>query len=616
MSGFVGWIDFRRDLDTQDDVLRAMTKTMNNRGPDAEGTWLSRHAALGHRRSSAADADGGRQPVLAETEEGTIALVYAGAIYNRIELAQDIERLGARLSSRSDAEVLLQSYLLWGKRFVERVDGIFAFAIWDERIRQLLLGRDRLGVKPLYYFEYAGGILFASEPKGIMANRLFEPRLNLSALPILLQPRLSLAGETPLVGLAEVRSAHVICYSETGLSHQRFWALTSAPHHESAVETARHVRALMEDIVARQLTCDVARGAMLSGGVDSTSVAALAMQTLRRAGEALDTFCIQFESDAAHFVPSELRPDMDSPYAAKAAAFIGTRHQTVTVTTQDLFDAIPDTRRARDLPGWGQFDASMYVLFRHMRERCSVALTGEAADEIFGGYPYFFKPDLVQRDRFPWLADGPKLSDYLSGEIRAVVDPEEDERARYSQLISAVPRLPGEDVVNARMREVFYLGLSGPLAAILDRKDRMSMAVGLEVRVPFCDHRLVHYVWNVPWSIKSTGGLKGLLKTAMADLLPPGTLERKKSAYPHIQNPDNDLAVTREAKRIVNDKGAPVAALFDTARMNAFIDECAADALGNRNDRRFPGGTNAANMLIHLVEMNTWIETYKVSFRG
>jgi asparagine synthase (glutamine-hydrolysing)/putative beta-lactam synthetase len=612
MSGFVGWIDFRRDLTTQEDCFKTMLKTMQNCGPDGGGVWISQNAAFGHRRLSVTDQEGGKQPMSVSMAGALIATVHMGRIYNSCELRRDLETMGRPFSTRSDTEVLLQSYLCWGAECVERLHGMFAFAIWDGRTRQLLLGRDRLGLKPLYYFEYPQGILFASEPKGIMANPLFEARLDWAAIPILLQPRLTLPGETPLAGLREVPPAHIITHSLAGLSSRRFWQLTSKPHSDSPVETARQVRSMLEEIVNSELAADVRVGAMLSGGMDSTSIAALAIKTLKKQDpdRVLNTFCVQFEKDLDYFVASELRPERDAPYAAAAADFIGSVHQTVDISAQDLTEVLPATRQARDLPAWGQFDGSMYLLFKQMRKFCTVALTGEAADEIFGGYPYLFNQKLIQRDHFPWLGDGPKLSDYLSQEVKKNVDPQADERARYERLLSEVPRLDGEDPENARMREVLFLGMSGPLQVVLDRKDRMSAAVGLEVRVPFCDHRLVEYVWNVPWSMKSSGGVKGLLKAAMTDVLPLSTLNRKKSAYPHFQDLNYEQGLIREATRIIEDRHSPLAGLFDVAGLKGLIADLAEKGKANQT---FPGGSSPAYMLIHLVEAHRWIEDYGVS---
>jgi asparagine synthase (glutamine-hydrolysing) len=615
MSGLVGWVDFTRDLTTRPEVLRAMTGSLSHRGPDAEGFWAGTNAAIGHRELATRSDGGGRQPVLRETEAGPILLAFDGAIDNFPELRQQVTDLGARLRTRSEAETLLEAYAQWGTGFVERLRGMFALAIWDGRTRELLLARDRMGLKPQYYFEYPGGLLFASQPKGIMANALFEARLDLSAIPILLQPRLALAGETPLRGLRELPPAHLLRYSVGGASLRRYWQLTSAPHEHSFAETARHVRSLLEEVVQSQLQADVARGAMLSGGIDSSSVAALATKCLRAKDRSatLDTFCIQFESDGAQFQPSELRPEVDAPYAEKLARFIESRHTTVTVHAEDVLSAVPHTRQARDLPSWGQFDASMYLLFQAMRPHCSVALTGEAADELFGGYPYYFKRELTERDSFPWLGEGPMLSDYLAGDLAVQLDPKADERARYAQLMSEVPALPGEDPHDARMRQVLYLGMCGPLAVILDRKDRMSMCHGLQVRVPFCDHRLVEYVWNVPWSMKCIGGAKGLLKAAMAELLPDSTLNRKKSAYPQIQHPRYDRTVLSEAREIIEDEASPVAQLFDAPRLRQLIAEIEAGAAGNAGTSSLPGGAAPAHLLIHFVEMQRWIDSYNVT---
>jgi asparagine synthase (glutamine-hydrolysing) len=619
MSGLVGWIDFHRDLRAHTDVVAAMTETMLERGPRAGGVWTSRHAALGHRRGPALAATSPPRPARASVGGQTVVAACIGQIYNAAEVRRQLGtrpaggRGPARPPRDPTADLLVDAYLRWGDALAERLRGMFAFAVWDERTRRLLLGRDQLGLKPMYYAEYPGGLLFASTPRGIMANRLFTPRLHPAAVPILLQPRLTLAGETPLVGLRELRPGHVATFTEDGLSTRRYWGLTAAPHTETFDETARHVRELLEDAVTEQVAGLGSGAAMLSGGVDSTAVAALATRAFEKADPdlVLDTFCLQFDSDPAHFVPTELRPDVDAPYAAAAAEFIGTRHSTLNASLTDLLGVIPATRRARGLPGWGQFDASMYLLFQRIRAGHLVALTGEAADEIFGGYPYLFRADLTTRPDFPWLGDGPRLSDYLSGELVALVDPHQDARARYWELVSQVPRLPGEDTDEARMRTVLFLGMSGPLSVIIDRKERMSAGQGLEVRFPFCDHRLVDYVWNVPWALKSTGGAKGLLKAAVADVLPPGTLARRKSAYPHVQNPEYDAALLAEAMRIVNDRESPTAWMFDTARMNELI-----RTIGNAGlTSMLPGGSSGAQMLIQLVETNQWISDYGVVTR-
>lgn len=617
MGGLVGWVDFRGGLAGQEKLLRRMTATLAHRGPDGQDVWLSDHAGLGHCHLAVDEAQGAAQPMCLDAGDGEalVAGVQTGALYNHEELRRDLEQRGSRFSGRSATEVLLRAYRQWGADVVDRLEGMFAFAIWDAGRRRLLLGRDRFGMKPLYYHALPGGLLFASEPKGIMAHPGFTPRLDLDRLPMVLQPRLALPGETPLAGLQELPAAHLLTVTGAGTATRRYWRLVSEPHGDDFAATAGRVRGLLEDSVARQVGAGAALGAMLSGGIDSTSVAALASATRWRArpDASLSTFCLRFGGDAAHFQPTELRPDVDAPFAAEAAAFLGCRHESVTADASDLLAVIPATRRARDLPGWGQFDASMYLLFRQMRRDCKVVLTGEAADEVFGGYPHFFKPEVLKAPGFPWMGDGPKLSACLSPELTARLDPVADEAARLDAVLADVPRLAGEDPAEARMREVLYCGMAGPLSVILDRKDRMSMAHGLEVRAPFCDHQLVQYVWNVPWAMKARGGVKGLLKAAVRDLLPESTLTRKKSAYPHVQDPAYDRALLREAHRLANDPGSVIAGLFDTGRLNGLIAAVGHDPAGAMRARAFPGGSSAPHLLIQLVELGRWVEDYRVS---
>ena len=551
------------------------------------------------------------QPVSVQTRVGEVVAAIDGAIYNLDELRASLRAHGVRQEIGSDATVLAHAFAVWGDDFVTRVDGMFALVIWETATQRLLLYRDRFGMKPLYYYRLRDGIAFASEPKGIMAHHGFRARLELRAMPMALQPRLALPGETPLSGLHEVAAAHyVVVTPERGPRAVRYWRLTSASHTDSYEDTVVRVRGLLTRSVANQLPSGAECAAMLSGGLDSSAVAALASAELRRRREApLRTFCVAFEGAEDTFVSTDLRPDIDAPYAEMAAQHFGADHNVTRLNMADIIAAVPHTRAARDLPGWGQFDASMYLLFQHMTEGTTTAFSGEAADEFFGGYPYFFRPDMISAETFPWLGDAPRLSHFLSPEIRSVVDPLEDEKARYSQFLRDVPRLEGEDATAARMREVLFLGMCGPLSVILDRKDRMSMASGVEVRLPFCDHKLVEYVWNIPWHMKARGGLKGLLRDAVADLLPASTVNRRKSAYPHLQDQRYDAKLLQAASRILQDDRTAVAPLFDVPAMTTLIDKAAQGDLGTM----LPGGASPAQLFVHIVELETWMQAHSVS---
>lgn len=607
MCGFVGWLDFSRDLSGEREIIEAMTTTMRERGPDEGGCWLGPHAALGHRRLAVIDLEGGAQPMTAEVGEARspVVLVYAGEIYNFRELRHQLGSLGHVFRTSSDTEVLLHAYLEWGAGCVERLNGMFAFAVWDSVREEMILARDRLGVKPLYYAPGPHGVLFASEPKGILANPSFTPSISAEALPILLNPRLALPGETPVDGLHEVKPGHVVRVDRRGCHQYPYWRLVSREHTDSLDGTVGHVRQLLEDIVDRQLVADVPRAAMLSGGLDSSAMAALAVRTLKASGDGpLATFSVAFEGEERDFQATKLRPERDAPYAALAAGHIGTEHSEVLLDPRRMADALPATRRARDLPSLGQFDTSMYRMFAALREHATVAMSGEAADEVFGGYPWFHDPAMVWRDTFPWLGDAYRLTDCLAPELRSSLRPAEQEADRYSTLRSQVPRLAGEGGLNARMREVLFLSLQGPLAMLLDRKDRMSMALGLEVRVPFCDHRLLEYVWNVPWEMKTADGReKTLLRKAVADLLPDEVLMRPKSAYPAMHDPAEEQKTRGAVRELLDDPLSPLAGLLDRDRVLKLA--------GHDHVSMTHAGT--AHLLIPLLETDIWMREHKLS---
>ncbi|WP_053014275.1 MULTISPECIES: asparagine synthase (glutamine-hydrolyzing) [Xenorhabdus] len=611
MSGLIGWIDNTASLNGQREVVTRMAQAVSLRANQPPRIWQSERAAFGFA-PLVLNAQQASYPFVQPINGGTIAVVCDGDIYNLDAIRQELMTAGHYPAASEEGEVLVQAWLHWGEDFVAWLDGDFALALWDSRSLTLLLARDPLGIKPLYFYASTSGVLFASLPQGLLANPAVSPRLERRVLPILLQPRLVMPGETPLAGVELVPPAHLICWRDGSRSMHRYWQLSSQPHQDSPAQTAQRVRELLEQSVTKRMQQENTResvAAMLSGGLDSTSVLGL-MHQQRGTGTtpAIESFCMNFDSDDQHFIASELRPDIDSPYAIKAAAFYNIPHVTVTANIGDISALAPETRRSRGLPAWGQFDASMALIFKHISQRHRLVLTGEIADEIFGGYPYFFNQALVDRDDFPWIGDGPKLIDFLDAGLKAEIDPQQDERARYRQLLDETPPLAGESAVSARMRQIFFLSLAGPVTVLLERMERMSAAQGVNVRFPFCDTALLQYLWNVPWEIKCAGGTKGLLKQAMADILPPSTLERKKSAYPHIQNPHYDQQLLGAATALVRDKQSAVAQLFDVPALSRLLEQIGSNQLqGN-----FPGGTKPAALLIHLIEMEQWLQDYNI----
>ena len=612
MCGITGWVDFGRDLRGEGEraAIEAMTATMICRGPDAGGTWCSAHAAIGHRRLSVIDLVGGEQPMRAPGEDDVV-LTFSGEIYNFTELRHELTARGHEFRTRSDTEVLLHSYLEWGADCVRRLNGMFAFGIWDGRRQELLLARDRLGVKPLCYAVRPDGVLFGSEPKTVLAHPEFRAEIDADGIAELFsQVGTGTPGHGVYRGLAEVRPGTLVRVGRGGIRESAYWRLEAWEHADDLAATAGTVRELLADIVHRQTVADVPLCSLLSGGLDSSVVSALAADSLRRRDRVkLATFSVDFTGSAAAFTPDQLRPSHDEPFARAAAEYIGSRHSTITLEAEDLVTAQWAPLAAHDLPTFGDMYVSFDLLCREISKQSTVALSGEAADEVFGGYPWYHVPALLAAPAFPWAARG-SWEPLLRPDVRARVRLGEYAADRYAQAVAEVPRLAGESPEDRRIREVLYLGLTRWLPFLLDRKDRLSMAHGLEVRVPFCDHRLVEYVWNVPWSMKEAGGIeKGLLRTAADGLLPGDLLRRRKSIYPGAADPAYERAIDAQLRRLLTHPYAP---LFDLISRDALTAAYAADP-------RLPGlmsvQPSSTSPVAFLLDVNRWLERSGVTIR-
>ncbi|OKK17870.1 asparagine synthase [Streptomyces sp. CB02488] len=574
MCGITGWVSFERDLHSESATLDAMTETMSCRGPDDRGSWINGPAALGHRRLAIIDLPGGRQPMTADTPRGTVALVYSGETYNFTELRRELAGRGHRFTTNSDTEVVLRGYLEWGEAVAERLNGMYAFAVWDGRHDKLVMIRDRMGIKPFYYYETADGVLFGSEPKAILANPLARARVGLDGLRELFA-FVKTPGHAVWEGMHEVEPGTVVTVDRNGLRRHVYWQLETRPHTDGKDESIAHVRSLLDDIVRRQMVSDVPRCTLLSGGLDSSAMTAIAARQLAESGETVRSFAVDFVGQADNFVADELRATPDTPYVHDVARASGTDHRDIVLDSHALAD--PEVRaqviRARDIPmGFGDMDASLYLLFRSIREHSTVALSGESADEVFGGYLQFFDEEARRANTFPWLVRFAQHfgddSDVLRSDLTAALDIPSYIQDSYDTAVAGIQRLEGESDFEFRMRKICHLHLTRFVRVLLDRKDRASMAVGLEVRVPFCDHRLVEYVYNTPWSLKSFDGReKSLLREATADVLPKSVYDRVKSPYPSTQDPKYALALQEHAKDLLARPSHPVFDLVDRGRV-------------------------------------------------
>ncbi|MFD3739626.1 asparagine synthase (glutamine-hydrolyzing) [Streptomyces sp. NPDC058629] len=613
MCGLAGWVSYGRDLREYTRTASTMTETMVCRGPDAGGLWSSQHAVLGHRRLSIIDLEGGRQPMaVAEGSDDLPVITYTGEVYNFQELRQELRGLGHEFRTSSDTEVVLRAYLQWGAGFAERLNGIYAFAIWDPRSEELLLVRDRMGVKPLYYHPTEDGVIFGSELKAILAHEDVEAVIDGEGLREIFSI-VKTPGHGVLKGMYEVLPATVMRFSKDGSSSHRYWELTAREHTDDLDTTIDTVRELLEDIVERQLIADVTVGTLLSGGLDSSAITAIAAKALADKGvtEPIRAFSVNFTGHEERFEANVQWADPDTPYAIEVAEHVGAEHIIVELDSNDVLndEVRQQVLRAQDLPvSTGDMEYSLLLLCRALKERMTVALSGEAADELFGGYTWFHDEEAVSLDSFPWHHPFEK-----AGGIGALHDIglwdrlglTEYIKQRYTEALQQVPRLAGETGHEARMRELTFLNLTRWENFLLDRKDRVSMAASLEVRVPFTDHRLVEYVYNTPWAMKSFDGReKSLLRAAMRGVLPDSVLDRKKNPYPSTQDLTYELELRKRVEAIITE-GAPVLDLVGEADIRRLLDRPEGSyAVG--------GPWSARAVLERLVEFNTWVSDYDV----
>ncbi|NDZ83288.1 asparagine synthase (glutamine-hydrolyzing) [Streptomyces sp. SID10853] len=607
MCGITGWVSFDRDLRAESETLDAMTETMACRGPDDRGTWINGPAGLGHRRLAIIDLPGGRQPMTVATDQGDVAIVYSGEAYNFTELRRELTGRGHRFVTESDTEVVLHGYLEWGEGVAERLNGMYAFAVWDSRHQKLVMIRDRMGIKPFYYYPTADGVLFGSEPKAILANPLARAKVTLDGLRELFA-FVKTPGHGFWDGMHEVEPGTVVTVDHGGLRRHVYWSLETKPHTDDQETSIAKVRTLLDDIVRRQLVSDVPRCTLLSGGLDSSAMTAIAARQLAETGETVRSFAVDFVGQAENFVADELRGTPDTPFVHDVARASGTDHRDIVLDSHALAD--PDVRArmitARDMPmGFGDMDASLFLLFKAIREQSTVALSGESADEVFGGYLQFFDEGARNAEMFPWLVRFSEHfgddSDVLRSDLSAKLDLPGYIRDSYQGAVAGIQRLSGESDFEYRMRKICYLHLTRFVRVLLDRKDRASMAVGLEVRVPFCDHRLVEYVYNTPWSLKSFDGReKSLLREATADVLPKSVYDRVKSPYPSTQDPKYAIALQEHAKDLLTKPSHPVFDLVD------------ADRVRRAAQRDVPQITQASRRgLERTLDLALWLDLYK-----
>jgi len=610
MCGIAGWIDYNRDLRSHGDIINKMTNTMIRRGPDDQGIYLEDNVCLMHRRLIVIDPENGKQPMTLEKGNAGYTIVYNGELYNTDELRNELSAFGYSFRGHSDTEVLLTAFMHWGESCLEKLNGIYAFGVWNETSKTLFLARDRMGVKPLFLYTYPDGVIFSSEIKTLLANPLVKPRVDNDGLKeiFLLGPGRT-SGKGVIKGVSELKPGEYLNYNiRTGVKIRKYWSLKANEHTDDINATAEKVRYLITDAVKRQLVSDVPLCCFLSGGLDSSIISKIASDKYLADGKGkLHTYSVNYIDNRKYFERSIFQPDSDEQYIRVMVNGIGAHHHEVMLDNEDLEKHLEDGVIARDLPGMADVDTSLLLFCREIKKGFTVAVSGECADEIFGGYPWYHNRDVIFKDTFPWS----QSLDLRLGILRPglLTDGEEYVKQLYSDTVNNADTLPDEGELEVRMRQMFMLNLEWFMQTLLDRKDRMSMYNGLEVRVPFCDHRLVEYAYNMPWDMKSLYGReKGIVREAMKGILPDKNIWRKKSPYPKTCNPMYLNAVKASLNKILNDINSPLRQLINRQKVQEII-----DSDGKALTMPWYGQLmTGAQLMAYLIQVDIWMRTYKI----
>ncbi len=605
MCGIAGAISFVEDMREDMKIYENMQRAMLRRGPDQRGMFMSREAALIHTRLAVIDIDGGRQPM----SFGRYTIVYNGELYNTAELRGELSE-DFDFDTHSDTEVVLKSYIKWGSACVERFNGIFAFAVYDEQEHRVFLARDRIGVKPLFYYDTGSKLIFASELPALLEHPDVPHEIDeRGAAELLLMAPGRTMGCGVIRGVEEVRPAYCGYYTAEGLKLCEYWRLRAYELHESFEQTAEHVRELVLDSIRRQLVSDVPVCTFLSGGLDSSLISSVAAAELKKQGRQLSTFSVDYRDNDKYFQKSHFQPNSDPEYITCMAEYLGADHHWTVVDTPELIAALDEATEARGLPGMADVDASLLLFCREIKKYGTVALSGECADEIFGGYPWYRDKDIRMTDGFPWAQSTAYRKRFLCDDYAARINAEDYVYSAYRNTADSAEKLDTDSPLEARMREMTELNFKWFMQTLLDRKDRMSMYSGLEVRVPFCDYRIAEYLYNVPWEYKDyMGREKGLLREAMKEWLPEKVLWRKKSPYPKTHNPAFLEGVTAKLRKILDEGGEKLTLLVKREELKKLL----------RHEEQVQWYGQLMNLpqtIAFFIQLNYWLNRFDIKLR-
>lgn len=597
MCGLVAVVSDKCNIDNT--RLIESTKKLIHRGPDSEGYFIGTNVAIGHRRLIVVDSDNGQQPM----KFNDYVIAYNGEIYNTEEIRKKLIDLGYSFTGYSDTEVLIKGYAEWKEKVLDELNGIYSFAVWNTSTKEMFVGRDRLGVKPLYYAFLNETLVIASEMKAILHYLSIKTVTKKGLQELLALGPSSTQGETIFKNVKSLRPAHYMKYSKGRLKVKRYWNVISKKHTDNLENTILNVRDILIDSINRQLVSDVPLCTFLSGGIDSSAITAIASKK-----QEIHTYSINYENNDEHFQKNNFQVSSDEKYINLLVEDKDISNEKYIVQNSDLADALKRAVELRDTPGMADIDSSLFLFCNKVKNKHTVALSGECADEIFGGYPWFYQ-DKFKGEFFPWIRNLDFREQLLKSHWRERLKLKDYLKKRYDETINECPTFVLDNQKQKEDREMAYLNMTWFMNTLLERKDRMSMGASLEVRVPFADHRLVEYLWNVPWEYKMRDGQeKSLLRQALKGILPDEILYRKKNPYPKTHNPEYTKIVCKLLFEALKDEKSILHTLFEKDKLLELL-----SSEGKEIETPFFGQLmSGPQYLAYLYQIHYWAEYYSI----
>jgi len=607
MCGIAGFVDNMKVINDKDEVIKAMAASLKERGPDDEGIYDSDYITLIHRRLAVVDIENGKQPMIEECNGEKYVLVYNGELYNADEIRKKMVLEGVKFKTKSDTEVVLKAFIKYNEKSLNMFNGIFAFAIYMEKSKKLFLARDKMGVKPLFYYFKNRTLIFASQIRTMLLANVIKRQIDDEGLKqlFMLGPG-RVHGSGIIKDVFELKRGHYLVYQNNSIDVKKYWDVEAKKNNDTLTELIEKTRYLVEDSIRRQLISDIPLATFLSGGLDSSIISKIASDYFKEKNIKLTTFSINYIDNDKYFKKSIFQPDSDEEYIEIMKNYISSNHKNVCLDNQNVADVLGESCFMRDLPGMADIDSSLLLFCKEIKKDYSVALSGECADELFGGYPWYYNKEILYNEAFPWSTDL-SIRDFVLKQ-GLIQNGREYVAEKYQEEIKNVSYLEDDTPEEKRMREMFMLNINWFMQTLLERKDKMTMASGLEVRVPFCDDRIVDLAYNMPWKYKYLNQReKGILRKAFEDKLPEKIIKRKKSPYPKTFNPIYMKAVSEKLLKILN---AP------KSRINELVNkENLIELINNPNVVKVPWYgqlMRTPQIFAYLIQVEYWLEVFNI----